>query len=168
MGVDLKTQGREVSALWQSVRAIAGEDDDQTVIDTVDGEGDAIQALRYAVRLAIECETNAGAVKALEAEYRDRRKVLEGRAERYRQSAAAFLQEVGEKSLRLPEATISWRHTGPQLVGDIPAAADLPDHCIKLQRVKHEPSIKAALEAGENIAGLSLSNGGVGLTVRKA
>lgn len=168
MGADLKTRGREIAALWQSIRAIAGEEDDQTVIDTVDGEGDAIQGLRYAVRLAIECEANAGAAKALAADYRDRQKLLEGRAERYRQSAAAFLQEVGERSLRLPEATISWRHTGPQIVGDVPAAADLPDHCVKFQRVKHEPSIKAALEAGETISGLSLSNGGVGLTVRRA
>lgn len=168
MSADLKTRGRETAALWQSVRAIVGEDDDQALIDTVDGEGDAIQGLRYAVRLAIECEANALAAKALASDYRERQKLLEGRAERYRQSAAAFLQEVGEKSLRLPEATISWRHTGPQIVGDIPSAADLPDHCVKFQRVKHEPSIKAALEAGESIPGLSLSNGGIGLTVRRA
>lgn len=168
MAVDLKSRGREVAALWQSIRAIAGEEDDQTVIDTVDGEGDAIQGLRYAVRMAMECEANAGAAKQLAGDYRDRQKVLENRAERFRQSAAAFLQEVGEKSLRLPEATISWRHTGPQIIGDIPSAADLPDNCVKFQRVKHEPSIKAALEAGESIPGLSLSNGGVGLTVRRA
>jgi len=167
MSADLKARGRETAALWQAVRVIAGEDDDETVIDTVDGEGDAIQGLRYAVRMAIECEANAESVKALEASYRDRRKTLEGRAERYRQSAASFLQEVGEKSLRLPEATISWRHTGPQIVGEIPPAADLPDHCVKFQRVKHEPSIKSALEAGERIGDLSLSNGGVGLTVRR-
>jgi len=167
MADNLQHQAKEVAEFWRSVRAIAG-DDDQTVIDTVDGETDAISALRRTVQLAIEAEAHAEAAKALAANYVERRKVLEDRAERYRRAAAAFLQEVGEKSLRLPEATISWRHTGPQIVGEIPSAAGLPDHCVKFQRVKHEPSIKAALEAGETIPGLSLSNGGVGLTVRRA
>jgi len=165
--ISLKQHGREVSDLWRSIRAIAGEDD-ETVVDTVDGEGGAISALRAAIQAAIEAEAHAVACKALEASYAARRKVLEDRAERYRQSAAAFLQEVGEKSIRLPEATISWRATGPQLIGDIPPAADLPDDCVKFQRVKHEPSIKAALQAGRVIPGVFLSNGGVGLTVRKS
>lgn len=167
MSVSLKHHGREVADLWRSVRAIAGEDD-ETVVDTIDGETDAISALRWTIRRALEAEAHAEAVKALEADYRARRKVLEDRAERYKQSAAAFLQEVGEKSIRLPEATISWRATGPQLIGNIPPAADLPDDCVKMQRTKHEPSIKAALEAGRIIPGVFLSNGGVGLTVRKA
>lgn len=167
MAVDLKTHGREVADLWRTVRAIAGEDD-EAVVDTVDGETDAVEALRRTVRLAIEAEANAEAAKALKASYGDRQKVLEDRAERYRAAAASFLQEVGEKSIRLPEATISWRYAGPQLVGDCPPAADLPDSCIKLQRVKHEPSIKAALMNGEHIPGLALSNGGVALTVRRA
>lgn len=164
----LQSRAREISDLWRSIRAIAGEDDDEAVVDTVDGETDAVGALRWTVRRAIEAEANAEACKALAASYTERRKVLEGRAERFKAAAAAFLQEVGEKSLRLPEATISWRATGPQLVGDVPSAADLPDDCVKLQRVKHEPSIKAALEAGRVIPGLSLSNGGLGLTVRRA
>lgn len=167
MAFDMKARGREVADLWRSIRAIAGEDDD-AVVDTVDGETDAVEALRKTVRLAIEAEAHAEAAKALAASYGERRRVLEDRAERYRAAAAAFLQEVGEKSIRLPEATISWRAAGPQLVGDFPPTADLPENCVRLQRVKHEPSIKAALEAGQIIPGLSLSNGGVALTVRKA
>lgn len=167
MAVDLKTRAREVADLWRAVRAIAGEDD-EAVVDTVDGETDAVEALRRTVRLAIEAEAHAEAAKALAASYAERRKVLEDRAERYRAAAASFLQEVGEKSIRLPETTISWRTAGSQLIGDCPPSADLPDNCVKLQRVKHEPSIKAALEAGQVIPGLSLSNGGVALTVRRA
>jgi len=164
--IDLKARGREVAALWAQIRTLAGEDD-ETVLDTVEGETDAVEALRWAVRMAIECEVNASACKDLSDTYLERRKVLESRAERYRAAAASFLQEVGEKTLRLPEATISWRDTGPQIIGDIPRAADLPDDCVKMQRVKHEPSIKEALKAGRQIGDLYLSNGGVGLTVRK-
>lgn len=165
---DLNAHAREVADLWRSIRAIAGEDDDQTVIDTMDGETDAIEALRQTVRLAIEAEVHASACKDLADTYTARRKALEDRAERYRNAAATFMSEVGEKTLRLPEATITVRQTGPQIIGTIPSAADLPDSCVKFQRVKHEPSIKAAMQDGLAIPGLSLSNGGVGLTVRRA
>lgn len=164
---NLQHRGREVADLWRTVRAIAG-DDDQTVVDTVDGETDAIEALRRTVRLAQEADAHAEACKALAASYVERRKVLEDRSERYRRAVASFLQEVGEKSVRLPEGTVSWREAGPQLVGDIPSVADLPDNCVKMVRTKHEPSIKAALADGLVIPGLSLSNGGVSLTVRRA
>lgn len=163
----LKEKGREVAALWQAVRAVAGEDDDQTVVDTMDGETDAISALRRTIRLSMEAEANAEACKALSQTYKDRQKTLEDRADRLRSHAAAFMQEVGEKTLRLPEGTISWRAAGPKIKGDIPSAADLPDDCVKFQRAKHEPSIKAALESGRTIGDLYLSNGGVALTVRK-
>lgn len=165
--VNLQHRAREVADLWKAVRSIAG-DDDQTVVDTVDGETDAIECLRRTVGLAIEAEAHAEACKALVASYTDRRRVLEDRAERYRMAVASFLQEVGEKSVRLPEATISWRDAPARLVGDCPAAADLPDNCVKLVRTKHEPSIKEALANGAVIPGLSLSNGGVSLTIRRA
>lgn len=167
MADNLQHRAREVSAFWQTVRAIAG-DDDQTVVDTVDGETDAIEALRRTVRLAIEAEAHAEACKALAADYVERRRVLEDRAERYRVAVAGFLQEVGEKSVRLPEGTVSWRNAGPQVIGEYPSAADLPDSCVKLQRVRHEPSIREALQRGDHIPGLSLSNGGVALTIRRA
>lgn len=164
---DLKQHAREVSALWRTVREIAG-DDDQTVIDTIEGEGDAIGALRWTVRRAIEAEAHAEACKDLEASYRERRSVLEDRAERYRIAAANFLQEVGEKSLRLPEGTISWRSAAPQIVGVFPPTTELPESCVKLQRVRHEPSIKEALASGVRVGDLSLSNGGVTLSIRRA
>lgn len=166
MAFDMKARGREVSDLWKRIRAIAGEDD-EAVVDTVDGEGDAIQALRRTVRMALEAEANASACKDLSASYRERQKALEGRAIRYREAAASFLQEVGEKTLRLPEATITWRDAGPQIVGDIPSPSDLPDDCVTMQRVRHEPSIKKALGDGRRIGDLYLSNGGVALTMRK-
>lgn len=164
---NLKHRAREVADLWRAVRAIAG-DDDQTVIDTVDGETDAIEALRWTVRLAMEAEAHAEACKAMISTYTDRRKVLEERAERYRMACAAFLQEVGEKSVRLPEATISWRDAGPRLIGDIPAPSELPDWAVKFPRCRDEAAIKQGLRDGLTIPGLSLSNGGVALTVRRA
>lgn len=167
MANDLSQYAREVSALWQGVRAIAGEDD-QAVLDTMEGETGAIDALRWAVRRAIEAEQHADACKQLAASYRERSKALEDRAERYRVAVANFMQEVGEKTLRLPEGTISWRVAAPQILGAIPSAKDLPDSCVKLERRAHEPSIKAVLSAGVNIHGLSLSNGGVSLTIRRA
>lgn len=164
---NLRTRGREVADLWRSVRAIAGEDD-QTVIDTVDGETDAIEALRWAVRMAMEAEAHAEACKAMAQTYTERRKVLEDRALRYRASVASFLQEVGEKSVRLPEGTVGWRQAEPQLIGTIPSPADLPDWAVKFPRSRDEAAIKQGLRDGLKIEGLSLSNGGVALSIRRA
>lgn len=164
---NLRTRGREVAELWRSVRAIAGEDD-QTVIDTVDGETDAIEALRWAVRMAMEAEAHAEACKVMAQTYTDRRKVLEDRAVRYRASVAAFLQEVGEKSVRLPEGTISWRQAEPQILGTIPPPSDLPDWAVKFPRARDEAAIRQGLRDGLQIEGLSLSNGGVALSIRRA
>lgn len=163
--VNLKVRGREVAELWRAVRAIAGEDD-QTVIDTVDGETDAIEALRRTVQLAIEAEAHAEAAKALSDQYLERRKVLLDRAERYRRAVASFLQEVGEKSVRLPEGTVSWRAANPQLIGTIPSPSELPDWAVKHPRCRDEAAIKQGLRDGLTIPGLSLSNGGVALTIR--
>lgn len=164
---NLKHRGREVADLWRAVRAIAGEDD-QTVIDTVDGESDAIDALRHTVRLAIEADAHAEACKVLAATYSERAKVLIERGQRYRRAAASFLQEVGEKNIRLPEGTISWRAANPEILGTIPAPSALPDWAVKHPRCRDEAAIKAGLADGKTIPGVSLSNGGVSLTIRRA
>ena len=164
---NLQHRAREVAAFWQHVRSIAG-DDDQAVIDTVDGETDAIDALRRTVTLAMEAEAHAEACKAMAASYVERRKVLKDRAERYRRAIANFMVEVGEKSIRLPEGTIGWRDAAPTIVGDIPAPSDLPDWAVKFPRCRDEAAIKQGLRDGLTIPGLSLSNGGVTLSIRRA
>lgn len=165
--INLKQRGREVADLWRAVKAISGEDD-QTVIDTVDGETDAIEALRWTVSRAIEADAHAEACKQLAATYTERAKVLVERGQRYRRHAASFLQEVGEKSVRLPEGTISWRAANPEILGAIPSPSELPDWAVKHQRCRDEAAIKAGLAEGKTIPGLSLSNGGVALTIRRA
>jgi Siphovirus Gp157 len=167
MSWSLKDRAREVADLWRSVRAVAGEDD-QTVLDTVEGETDAVDALREAVRLSIEADAHAAACRALEVSYAERRKVLEDRSERYRMAAASFLQTVGEKTVRLPEGTITWRDASEKILGTIPPPSELPDSCVKFQRVRDEAAMRKAMKDGLVIPGAYLSNGGVALTIRKA
>jgi hypothetical protein len=162
--VDLKTRGREIAALAAQVRVLAG-DDDQAFSDTLEGTTDALEAASAVLRQVFEADAHAEACKALSASYRDRARGLEERGERLRAALVSFLSEIGEKTLRLPEATIT-RRPGSRLVVGQPNPDALPDSLVRIKREPSLSAIKTALEAGEEIAGLSLSNGGETLTIR--
>lgn len=164
--VDLKTRGREIAGLAAQVRALAGDDDD-AFVDTLEGTTDALEAASAVLRGVYEAEAHAVACRALAASYTDRARALELRDERLRGALVNFLSEIGEKSLRLPEGTIS-RRAGSRLVVGQPNPDALPDSLVRIKREPSLSAIKEALEAGEEIAGLSLSNGGETLSIRRA
>lgn len=164
--VDLKTRGREIAALAAQVRALAGDDDD-AFADTLDGATDAVEAASAVVRQVREAQAFAASCRALAASYTDRARGLEEREERLKGALVSFLSEIGEKSLRLPEGTIS-RRPGSRLVVGQPNPDALPDSLVRIKREPSLSAIKAALESGVQIMGLSLSNGGETLTIRGA
>lgn len=161
--VDLKTRGREIAGLAAQVRALAG-DDDEAFADTLDGECDAISAASAVLRQAYEAEAYAAASRALAASYTDRARLLEEREDRLRGALVNFLSEIGEKSLRLPEGTISRRPGSRLVVGQLNPDA-LPDSLVRIKREPSLTAIKDALKNGTEIPGLSLSNGGETLTI---
>jgi hypothetical protein len=164
--VDLKTRGREIAGLAAQVRALAG-DDDEAFACTLDGETDALTAASVVLRQVWEAEAFAASCRALAASYTERARGLELREERLRGALINFLGEIGEKSLRLPEGTISRRAASRLVVGQ-PNPDTLPDSLVKIKREPSLSAIKAALEGGTEIAGLSLSNGGESLSIRRA
>lgn len=164
--VDLKTRGREIAGLAAQVRALAGDDDD-AFADTLDGETDALTAASAVLRGVYEAEAHATACRALAASYTERARALEQRDERLRVALVNFLGEIGEKSLRLPEGTIS-RRAGSRLIVGQPNPDALPDSLVKIKREPSISAIKEALASGTELPGLSLSNGGETLSIRRA
>lgn len=161
-----RLNGREIADLSRTIREACGEDD-TAFVDTLDGETEAVDAARAVVRWIDVQEANAEAMKQLAKGYQARAKVLEERAGGGRRALLTFMQEIGQKTLPLPEATLSVRAGQASLVGDAEPMT-LPG---EFRRVKYEAdmaAIKRHLENGGSLDGFALSNGAPSLTIRRA
>jgi hypothetical protein len=161
----LRAAGREVSALASNLRALCG-DDDQALVDTLDGETSAVETARRVLRWVDEQGAMSEAVKKLADEYAQRAKLLKDRAHGGRAALLQFMQEIGAKTMPLPEATLSVTQGQPQVAGE-PDVAALPKHLLRLKAEPDMAAIKAELQAGRAVPGCSLSNAGPSLQIRK-
>jgi hypothetical protein len=92
------------------------DDDDQTLIDTLDGISDLKELIAYAARQARYEEAQAEACKALIAEMQARKKRREEKAEKLRAAIIVAMESAGEKKIDAPDATISIRAGKKKLV----------------------------------------------------
>jgi hypothetical protein len=161
---DLRHETTEVSNLIARLRELCGEDD-QAFLDTLEGETEVVEAARRAVRWLHEQEANEAACKSLASVYKARASVFEDRGARARTALFHFLEEIGVKSMPLPEATLSIVAGRSAVVGE--ADPDkLPDRFVRVKREANLSAIKAALEAGEAVEDFSLSNNAPTIAVR--
>lgn len=160
----LRGSGAQIADLAASIRELAG-DDDLAFVDTLDGCSDAVSAARAAVRMVHAAEHQGDAAAALARLYSDRKAQFEERAQRARDALAHFMGEIGEKTLQLPEGTVSLAAGSVQLVGD-PDIADLSEDLIQTKRSPNRSAIKAALQVGREVPGCALTNGRPSLRIR--
>jgi hypothetical protein len=161
-----RLNGQEIAALAKTIREACGEDD-TAFVDTLDGETNAIDAARAVVRWIDVQEANAEAMKQLGKSYETRAKVLGERSDSARRALLRFMQDIGQKTLPLPEATLSVRGGSPSLVGDAEPLT-LP---VQFRRTKTEvdrAAVKSHLESGGKLSGFALSNGAPSLSIRRA
>lgn len=161
---NLRDMARHIAPLAATIRELCG-DDDLAFADTLDGETDAIRAASQAVRMVAAMEAMDGAAKALADRYAARAADFRARGERARGALAHFMGEIGEKTLVLPEGTVSLAKGARSLKGD--ASADgLPERFQTVTVSVNRAAVKAAIEAGEEVEGFSLSNAEPSLRIR--
>ena len=160
----LQIVGPKIAAMSAHIRALAG-DDDETWLDTLEGSSDVVGAARAVVRQIVETSANADTLKALIATYSERKKAMEAREDRLRGALLRFLLDLDEKTLPLPEATVSWAMGQPALIGD-PDVDALPEGYVRTKREPDRTLIRKALIDGFEVAGCSLSNAEPRLTLR--
>ena len=149
----------------KSLREQFPDADDQTLFDTADGECDAADVVAAFVRSALEDGAMAEAVENLEQDYRNRKNYLYERALRKRQAALRLLEDMGEKTLRRPEFTLSVSHRkGTPEVYDEEA---LPQSLFKYKTVRSvdREKLAEAVAAGD-VPGVRVGNGSSVLSVR--
>ena len=153
----------------QQVSAVAlmlvDSDDEQLKLDTLEGETGLFELTRH---LLERIEEDEGAIRDLneQIEGRQSRKVAAAnRIKRRREAIQALMDCARIDKLTLPEATLSVRAVPPKAV--VTDEAAVPDEFCKITRKPDLTAIKAGVEAGAAIPGVSFDNGGTSLTVRR-
>jgi len=142
-------------------------DDEQTLIDTLDGLSYFPDQVSRVLRSINDDEALAAAAKALAAEYRERAERLTDRAKAKRTAVLRAMEAADRRKLELPEGTVSVRAGAQSVV--ITDEALIPNDFLIPQPAKiNRHEIKAALAAGRDVPGAVLSNGAPSLAIRRA
>lgn len=149
----------QIAAIVEQLKAQGYADDEDLIIDVIEGQTDALEAVSSVMRWAGEGQALAEGLKAYEAAIEARRKRYEGRKNIAKAAIAKLMDSMGVKKLERPEGTISISAGKQKLVYSADFDAEkLP---VKLRRVKYEAdaaAVKDWIEGGEQIEGVSLSN----------
>lgn len=159
------TVGRQAEAARDLLASI--HSDDETLNhDMVEGETDLLEALNLAIVEMDEAEAIAAGCKDRIDVFAARKAQAERRIERIRALIEQALQCVDMPSVRLPLATLSVKATAPKPIYE--DEAQIPARFWKSGDPKlDQAAIKAAIDAGETIPGVSQTNGGISLQIRR-
>jgi hypothetical protein len=178
--VEIVRQEVRSTVEWLRAHYPGLEDDEQTWIDTLEGETDLKEVAAKLVERALECKSMTTGIKDRADALAARKKRLEDQEDSLRGAVLILLQEAGLKKLELPEATLSVRDVKPRLI--VTDATKIPAECCETVQKIVMDKVKAAVEAfdadkaqramtdptvlGEAFPGVEWSNGGASLTVR--
>lgn len=140
-------------------------EDERFYLDMLEGETDLYELTRL---LLGRIEEDEGVQSCLAEQITDRtaRKQRAGeRVKHNREAIMALLECAGLDKLVLPEATLSVRQVPPKAI--VTDEAAVPDDYCKITRKPDLTAIKAGVEAGQSVPGVSFDNGGTSLTIRR-
>jgi hypothetical protein len=119
-------------ALKEQLKAeYALNDDDQTLIDTLDGISDLKELIAYAARQARYEEAQCEACKTLIASMQERMRRRGEKAEKIRAAIIVAMEAAGEKKIDAPDFTISMRFGKPKVVTTLDPSALMPERYVK-------------------------------------
>lgn len=140
------------------------EEDENLRADTLEGATDINVILAKLVQEREAAYGMAEGVKVPVEDLRQRKARLERRGDGYGEAIERIMNAAGLSKVVLPNATLSITNAAPSVVVSDEAA--VPDHFWRVKREIDKPAINAAVKAGEEIPGVSVSNGATRLTVR--
>ena len=156
----------QVRAIVERCRS-EGSDDADLLADMLEGSTDYHDTLS-ALMDAVEAEeANEKALADQIAERQGRKKAIKARIDRYRDAAGELMDEAGDKTVKLPECTLSRRAGRVSLrVTDeaaIPALYKREVVSVEIDKA----ALQSDLANGTPIDGAALSNGAPTLSIRR-
>lgn len=140
------------------------EEDDDLRADVLEGETDLHQLVDRILRMKLDADTMAAAVKARKQEIAERQTRFERKAEGAKALLKSLLIAADVPKVTLPDATVSI--TKPRTKCVIDDVNELPQGFYEIERKAKAADIKAELEAGRDVPGARLELGQEGLMVR--
>lgn len=140
-------------------------DDERAYLDTLNGETDLYE---WVQRLLDRIEDDDGNIAKLSEQIADRqsRKQRAGARIKANQGAIMALLDCAKlDKLVLPEATVSVRDAPPKAI--VTDEAAVPESFLKIRTSPDMAAIKAEMEAGRAVPGVTLDNGAESLTIRR-
>lgn len=142
-------------------------EDSDLLHDTLEGSTDLMEVVRELLTQHEEDTMLAMGIKERKKQLDLRKGRIERRIEAVRETMAELLRLLpeGERTLRLSEATISYRKAGAgsAIVNDLEA---LPQGFYRMKKEARLDEIGRALRAGEQVPGAELVPGKDGVTIR--
>lgn len=156
---------RQSIAAAELIRAL-GDDDEDLIHDTVEGETDFFECVEKVLSEISECEILAAGINDMQKKLSDRLQRVGGREARLRGLLDQAFQLAEIQSHTFPSATISMKRVPPKLI--IKDEASIPSTFYEPQPPKLDKA--ALLKAAKNgpIAGAEMSNGGTTIQIRRA
>jgi hypothetical protein len=141
-------------------------EDEQALLDTLDGVSDLDRQVLAVLRSADNDEMLAAGIEHRLDELQARKARLDERSKSKRAAILHAMDHAGRKKIELPDGTVSVVPTRPSVI--ITDETKVPRKFFKPQPAKlSKADIKAALDAGKKVAGAMLSNVGITLSVRR-
>lgn len=142
-------------------------DDDQLLADTLEGETDFHEAVAAVLEDLDRAEVFAEANKQMADRYAARKKLMDARQAKLRDTLMTLMGAADLRKLQLAAATVSVVATRPKAVFD-GDPTQLPDDLRKVTIKPDLAALKAALSEGVAIPGATLTNGGETVSIRRA
>lgn len=143
------------------------EVDEQLKLSTLEGETELTEIVSM---LLAENEDDEGTIEAVKAQIvmrRERIERFERRMETRKNAIVSLMDTARQTKLPLPEATVTLRTLRPR--PKVLDADALPDGFFTEQVIRKPDmdAINAAFEAGKPVPGVTVTNGGASLSVRR-
>jgi hypothetical protein len=165
MYLRLDQEALHFSELRRRIVEADPEIDDRTLSDTLEGATNLKEAIAWAIRLALDDEALAEALKLRLQGMRERLERIEATAAKKRQVALAAMEEADIKTLLEPDFTASVKVAPSSVV--ITSEHDVPEEFWIPQPPKLDRRrILAALKTGTAVMGAELANTKVTLAIR--
>lgn len=141
--------------------------DEQLKLSTLEGETELNELVSA---LLAESEDDEGMIEQIKIQIADRRERIarfERRIETRKNAIVSLMDTAHITKLPLPEATVSLRTLGCR--PKVTDADQLPDDFVTIETVRkpNNDAIKAAFDRGEQIPGVTITNGGASLSIRR-
>ncbi|GHA15404.1 hypothetical protein GCM10007989_07720 [Devosia pacifica] len=166
---DLRRQTEAAKDLMRALREHGADEDDDLVADAIEGETSLHEALCAAIEQDDEDDALEIGLKAVRDRFDSRLASIKARRERRKALIEQALLAAEQTTIKLPAATLSIAKRAPSPV--IINEADIPARFF-VEQARPAPkldkkALTQALRDGEEIAGATLDNGTVSLTVRR-